>query len=259
MKKKLVKVLIGIVISFIVLLIINSIPTWNLKSKQMSKLEGMWVTMYYEKEEDTAKDVLSYIDENAETICKKLGFSTKQDVNVYIYDYQKTMQTKKYGMIVPLLKLDWHIGDNIGTDVILTSPANPGPAHDYDSVKFAVLHEIAHAYTSLLNPHLHLWLKEGIALYLTNGEPFYASYLDSFTLPSDSDIRTKNPIKFANMGGYSLAHTYIEYLDVTYGWEKVLELIKTENYSKVLESSETEIYKKWVEYLNNYQDTHPID
>lgn len=67
------------------------------------------------------------------SIAQKLGFTEKQDINVYIYDHQNTMQTKKYGLIAPLLNLDWYIGDNRGTDVILTSPANPGEVHDYDN------------------------------------------------------------------------------------------------------------------------------
>lgn len=54
------------------------------------------------------------------------------------------------------------------------------------------------------------------------------------------------------MGGYDLAGTYIDYLDVTYGWDKVLELIKTEDYNKVFGISEEEIYLKWIEYLKNY-------
>ena len=58
---------------------------------------------------------------------------------------------KKYGFVAPLLGLDWYIGDNIGTDVILTSPANPGDVHTYDNNKHAVLHEIVHAYISVLN------------------------------------------------------------------------------------------------------------
>ncbi len=41
----------------------------------------------------------------------------KQNVNVYIYDYQNAMQAKKYGYVAPLLGLDWYIGDNIGTNI----------------------------------------------------------------------------------------------------------------------------------------------
>lgn len=137
------------------------------------------------------------------------------------------------------LYLDWYIGDNIGTNVILTSPANPGKVHNYNDNKFAVLHEMVHAYVSVLTPHIQLWLTEGLALYLSNGEHFFKSYLKSLDIPSYSDIQTKNPIKFSNIGGYSLAHTYIEYLNDTYGWDKVLELIKTEDYFKVFGISDS--------------------
>lgn len=162
------------------------------------------------------------------------------------------MQKKKYGYIGPLLGLDWYIGDNIGTDVILTSPANPGKVHDYDNNKYAVLHEIVHAYISVKNPNIHLWLTEGMALYLSNGEEFYKEYLEEMKIPTYEDTCTRNPIRFSNCGGYTFANTYIEYLESTYGWSKVLELIETEKYEQVFGKSSEEIYDEWVLYLNNY-------
>jgi hypothetical protein len=32
---------------------------------------------------------------------------------------------RKYGLVVLFLNLDWDIGDNRGTNILLTSPANP--------------------------------------------------------------------------------------------------------------------------------------
>lgn len=52
------------------------------------------------------------------------------------------------------------------------------------------------------------------------------------------------------MVGYNW--TYIEYLKVTYGWDKVLELIKTEDYKKVFGISGEKIYSKWVDYIKDY-------
>lgn len=149
-KKLILKISLGIVIFLIAAVIINFIPTFSLKTSNMKMLSGNWVNVYYESEEVAAKDVFQYADEATSDIAQKLGFTEKQDINVYIYDYQSTMQTKKYGLIAPLLNLDWYIGDNIGTKVILTSPANPGKVHDYDNNKYAVLHEIVHAYISVL-------------------------------------------------------------------------------------------------------------
>ncbi len=251
-KKKVCILLLGFIISLCLICFINFIPTFNLETSGMSLLEGKWVNVYYETEKDAAEDVFQYADVETEYIAEKLGFGEKQDVNIYIYDHQSTMQRKKYGYIGPLLGLDWYIGDNIGTDVILTSPANPGKVHDYDNNKYAVLHEIIHAYISVKNPDIHLWLTEGMALYLSNGEEFYKEYLEEMTIPTYEDTCTRNPIRFSNCGGYTFANTYIEYLDSTYGWSKVLELIETENYEQIFGKSSKEIYDEWVLYLKNY-------
>lgn len=47
-------------------------------------------------------------------------------------------------------------------------------------------------------------------------------------------------------------HTYIEYLDVTYGWDSVLKLLKTEDYQECFGKSQQDIYNEWVEFLINY-------
>jgi len=250
-KTRALKVVNIIVASLLILTILNLIPIWKLSTKGMQEFEGNYINVYYEKEVVAAKDVFNLADAEAVAIALKLGFTEKQDISIYIYDLQSTMQTKKYGYIGLLLNLDWYIGDNIGTNVILTSPANPGKVHTYSSNKYEVLHEMVHAYISILNPKIKLWLAEGTALYLTNGEQFNSAPLAD--IPSYSDIQTQNPIKFSNMGGYSFANTYIEYIDHTYGWDKVLDLIKTEDYDGVFGKSGQEIYSEWVNYLkSNY-------
>ena len=252
MKKKFLKWLLGCLGVLVVLCGINFIPTLSRKTGEMTKLEGQWIDVYYETESGAAEDVFSYAEENAADIAKRLGFVEKPDVRVYIYDSQSTMQTKKYGFVAPLLKLDWYIGDNIGTDVILTSPANPGKVHSYDNNKYAALHEIVHAYVSVLNKDIALWLTEGCALYLVNGEPFYREYIDILGIPSYKEVCSDSPLTFADCGGYTYAHTYIEYIDVTYGWDAVLKLIQTEDYEEVLGKSRREIYDEWVTYIEGY-------
>lgn len=248
-KRKATKMILGIIISLGVLVPVNFMPTFQLKTAKMSLLDGNWVNVYYESEKAAAEDVFQYADAETEEIAKRLGFEQKQNVNIYIYDYQSTMQKKKYGYLGAFLGLDWYIGDNIGTDVILTSPANPGKMHDYDNNKYAVLHEIVHAYISVMNPDIQLWLTEGTALYLSNGEEFQKEYLEYMPIPTYEDSCTKNPVHFSNCGGYTFAHTYIAYLDETYGWSKVLELLESENYEQIFGKSKETIYEEWVLYL----------
>lgn len=251
-RNRAIKILLGIISLLIVVLIVNFIPAFVLKTSDMNMVSGEWVNVYYESEEAAAKDVFQYADGATANIAQKLGFAEKQDVNVYIYDYQSTMQTKKYGFIALLLNLDWYIGDNIGTDVILTSPANPGEVHDYDNNKYAVLHEIVHAYISVINKDIDLWLTEGVALYLSNGLPFDKEFVNN-GIPTYKDTCSNNPLTFSNCGGYTFAHTYIEYLDVTYSWDNVLVLIETEDYESCFGKSKKEIYNEWVKYISNYQ------
>lgn len=236
----------------IIIITINFIPTFKLETKGMNKLEGNWVNVYYETEKAAAEDVFNLADKETAKLADKLGFKEKKNVNVYIYDNQKTMQKKKYGFISSLLGLDWYIGDNIGTNVILTSPANPGPDHDYNDNKYAVLHEIVHAYISIVNPKISLWLTEGAALYLTNGEPFYREYVNQIGIPSFSDIKTRSPIRFSDYGGYTFANTFIEYLDVTYGWDHVNELLRTEDYEAIFNKTQENLYYEWITYIENY-------
>ena len=56
-------------------------------------------------------------------------------------------------------------------------------------------------------------------------------------IPTYSETQTKNQLP-SQTYGYTLAHTYIEYLDVTYGWESVLNIIKTNDYEKSFEKTQ---------------------
>lgn len=240
------------VIALCLLILINFIPTFNLHTKAMYELEGEWINLYYEQEKTAAEDLLSYADVETSKIAARLGFDEKQDVKVYVYDSQRAMQQKKYGYVVSLLSLDWYIGDNLGKNVILTSPANPGNFHEYDDVKYALPHEIVHAYISVINPKPSLWLTEGVALHLSNGEAFRREILNYIPIPSFKDTGTQNPIHFSNMGGYTYAHTYIEYLEKNYSWEHVVKLLESEDYEETLGKTRQEIYDEWVDYLDSY-------
>jgi len=247
-KEKVVKIILFTISSLFILFCLSFIPTFTLKTRKMNELIGEYITVYYQKEEVAAKDVFGFANLESERISKKLGFVSPQNIKMYIYDHQRTFQTKKYGLIALLLNLDWYVGDNRGTNVLLTSPANPGKVHDYDNNKFVSIHEMVHAYNSILNKKMPLWINEGIALYLTNGNP-RPNLLNYMYIPSLKQTRTTNPVEFANIGGYEFAHTYIEYLDNTFGWENVLVLAETFDYIKAFGINESEIYDGWVDFL----------
>jgi hypothetical protein len=137
--------------------------------------------------------------------------------------------------------------------VILTSPANPGNAHDYESVKGAGVHEMVHAYNSLLNLRMPLWVTEGMALYLTGQKPREDLYSTYYFVPSIEQTHTGSPIEFADIGGYDFAYTYIEYLNSVFGWEKVLVFAKSNDFVSAFGKDEVNVYDGWIAFLKeNY-------
>ena len=232
---------------------LSFIPTFFLKTGKMNELKGKYITVFYEQEKAAAQGVFELAEAESERIASVLGFTEVQDIRMYIYDQQSVFQTKKYGLTALLINLQWYIGDNRGTNVLITSPANPGTEHGYEEVRHAAIHEMVHAYNSIINKRMPLWVNEGLALYLTNGNPPKNLFSTSRFIPNLQQMRTKSPVEFANIGGYHFAHTYIEYLDKTFGWESVLALARGGNYQGIFGMDEIDIYEGWLAFLEeNY-------
>jgi hypothetical protein len=252
-RRKALNIAICVGMILFALVVINFIPTFFLKNPRMTEPIGQYTTVYYESEEAAAKDILQLVDNESDRIAKKLGFAYPQDITFYIYDSQHGMQIKKYGFVVLFLGLDFYVGDNRSTNVILTSPANPGNGHDYESVKEASVHEMVHAYNSILNPGMSLWFNEGMATYLARGQnPREDLYSTSYYVPSIAQMNTTSPIEFAEIGGYDFAYTYVEYLDSVFGWDIVLTYAKSGNYIGTFGKDENSIYNGWIEFLEEH-------
>lgn len=245
--KKAVKVAAILLGALTTLLLASFIPTLSLKTIGMHELHGSYTTVYYENHKDSAQAVLDRVDKQGPSITQKLGFNKPPHLTVYIYDSQKTFLVKKYGYVTLLLTLDWYVGDNKGTNVMLTSPANPGSAHTAEEIINQVsLHESVHAYNSVLNKNMPLWLNEGLATYMAGQAP---RGVDISKMPTIERMHTANPLTFSSMGGYTFAYLYIEYLDKTYGWDKVITLAKTLHYNETFGRGEAAIYHEWRNYL----------
>lgn len=233
------------------LALVNFFPTFSLKTPGMRELSGQYVTVFYEREQAAAEDVFSLAEARGGELADLLGLQQKEPVEIFIYDQQSVMQTKKYGLIAPLLKLDWYIGDNVGSTVLLTSPANPGPAHTYEDNRTAALHELVHAYNSLLNPKMTYWVDNGLAGYLSGQQPSYPVATNA-PLPTLEQTRVAGPlapVTFANFSGYEYSYTYVEYLANTYGWDAVKAFAKSGDYLASFGASEEAIFDAWTVFV----------
>jgi len=247
--KKLLKIILLSLCGLIVAILLTFIPTlMSLETRGMSSLVGEYVTIFFEQEEAAAKDVFEVLEEGSRRIAEMLGFDTPKNINVYIYDRQSSMQIRRFGLLVLLLNVEWFVGTNIGTDVIMVSPANPGSQHDWDSILQVAIHELVHAYNHILNPNMRLWIDEGLATYLSAMNPWEWGFRVG-NIPTIQQMRTSNPLTFANIEGYQLSFTYIEYLHETFGWESVLTLARTNDFMEAFGLREEDVYYGWVSWL----------
>jgi hypothetical protein len=249
-KRKLLKIFLISLCGLIVGILLTFTPTlMSLETTGMSSFVGEHVTVFFEQEEAAAIEVFELLESESQRIAETLGFSAPRNINIFIYDNQSSMQIRGLGLLVLLLSVDWFVGASIGADVIMVSPANPGNVHDWDTIMQVSVHELVHAYNYLLNSNMRLWVNEGLATYLSNMNPWEWGFRAE-NIPTMQQMRTSNPLTFANIEGYQLSFTYIEYLHQTFGWESVLTLARTNDFMEAFGLNESDIYYGWVDWLN---------
>ncbi len=249
--KKGLKIL-GIVIVVICLIVLTTfIPTFNLKSSTMLKYESSNFSIFYEKEDENAvKDIAEKLNSGYSKISESISLTPTYKTEIYVYRNIDEFHIKKYGLLGKIFGPKWYIGDNVENKVIIVSPNNPGTEHDYNSIVDATLHEYVHTLMWNINPKLSKFLNEGMAGYISGNTK--SNYIFK-SLPNFNDTKISNPIEFGNSGLYPISYTYIEFLDITYGMDKVLELISSTDYNKTFNKSEEEIFNEWIDFLKtNY-------
>lgn len=206
-----------------------------------------FIIYYVDDDKIVLNDVIKILEDKYKYITDFLEFHPKDKTEIFIYPNQQIFQTKKYGFILLLLRLDWLIGDNIGEKVIIVSPRNPGKVHDYYSVVKAIPHEFVHALNYQINPNCSKWINEGLALYAGNPRKI-PDLLNRYNIPLLEEIKTNNPLKFVTINGYQYAGTYINFLNNNYGKEKVLQLLKNSDGTSGIEKI---LKKKKKKYMMN--------
>ena len=226
--------------------LVNFAPMASLRLPGMREytFSGMTViAMPFDRPE--AERIAARIAKQSASVSEALGTADTDSIGVIIYPDRKDLHRKTIGLAGALLP-NWFIGDNTRSYVLITSPAAPGPSHDRGSIERAAVHEYIHVLTDRRNKQLGYWLKEGIALYLAGQIPSPSS-VRSYADLSWEEFSRPNALQFAELGGYSLAYTFIEYLREHYGWDAVVGLTAPDaTFDAVLGCGERELYDRWI-------------
>lgn len=251
--KKFFKILGRILLLLIVIVFINFIPVFTNSHDGMSVKENPYFTFYYQKEETAAQDVYQFADKEVPNIIKKLQITHPEKLQITLLDSQKDLQARSYGYIMYLFDLPWFIGGADGNEILMLNPANKESSHNYNMIKRTILHEMVHSYSFQINPDSRdLWLLEGLAVYLAKQTPdLKPSDMIGTKLPTFEESQTKNSITFSNMGGYKFAPLYVSFLNDQYGFDKVLSLLKTDDYKATFGKDREAIYQEWTNYMKS--------
>jgi len=252
MKKKIrTKKTLIIISCIIVLVIIQTLPVFFPKPLGSKSIIDKNILLYYEPgDEKGAGEVFDLLKAKSDEIRTKMSFKSNIPTKVYLYKSQNQLAIREAGFITLTFAPEWHIGDSHNGNVMMVSPYTPVKSHNHDSILNATLHELVHSIDYQINPKLSYFYDNGLATYLADQRP-EVSDINSFPVPTLEDMHTENGLKFGQMGGYAFSYNYIEYLDKTYGWEKVVAYASGKgNYEQVFEKSEENIYKDWSQYIN---------
>ena len=201
-----------IVIVIVALLVLQTLPVFFPRPLGSVEMADDRIRLYYQPgDEKGAKEVFDLLNQKSEEIYQQMGMQEVTPTNVYLYKTQWQLAIREAG--------------------------------------FATLHELVHSIVFRINPELNYFWDNGLATYLSGQTP-EAGELDAMPAPTITQMHTDNGLEFANMGGYAFSYSYIDYLDQTYGWDKVAAYAAGKgDYEAIFGATESEIYDAWCDYL----------
>ena len=247
--KLLGKVMLWVAGALVVIGMINFAPLVSRKTPGMKHYTAEGISVYaHPRDAEEVERITEKIAGSRDRIAASFRGADTEGIEVIIYPNRAALKRKTIGL-AGLLLPDWYIGKNTSDLVLITSPAQPGPAHTRQSVEQAAVHEYVHVLTDRQNKGMGYWLKEGFALYLAGQEPDPADVLGNRDITYE-EFSTPNAVQFAEVGGYSLAYTMMEYLETQYGWDRVLDFLEPgKDFAEVTGRSEREFFEEWKTWL----------
>lgn len=212
--------------------------------------------LFYCTEQDISclNELSQKLEENYQRICNDLGYNFKGKIKVKIFPDLQTFHNATGNPNSP----NWFIGFENNGEIFITSPLNPGPAHNYKSILKGIVHEFTHVIVNDLKSSVPRWLDEGLASFEAGQMDInrhYCLFTEIFEnrIPKIKDFEI-DWVSFGEKGGYVWSYTIVEFVVQDYGWEKVREWIQNDGAIKsTFGIGDDKFQKKWISFLEkNY-------
>lgn len=195
--------------------------------------------------EGTKTDIGNTLEKAYPGIQKFFAMDQRQKSIIVVYPDVEDFQRAYLGYFLSLAYGDWAAGAAYEDLVLSASPQNPGTQHTYEDILQILVHEYVHTLTFRINDMPNVWLDEGLATYLAGQKSALPP-----TPPGFEAFQKDDPGTFVDNDGYAFGYSYIAYLDAVYGNQKIIQLIRTNDYETTFGKSAFDVYSEWVRYLD---------
>ena len=234
---------------------INTSNSNTEKDKIVQQLESDHFNIYSkEADKDCIKDLSKILEDNYTRITDDLDTSLNKKANIYIYSDLDTFHKAINQPDAP----SWVVGCALpGTTTIkMVNPLNAG-GRSYSDMMKVIVHEFTHVVTMSINSDIYeipIWLSEGVAMFeaqqVEGVDEALSKAKSSNKFLSLKDLEN-DPYNFGSQGGYQFSYSIIEYMVKTYGYDKLIALIKSPSeFEKILGLSKEEFQKEWIAQFN---------
>jgi len=246
------KKVLTIIFTIILILVIQTLPVFLLKPIGVKELKDTEVNVYYQPSDDKgATEIFDLVKKDLGQVKEKMRFIQNKPLDIYVYKTQFSLFIREAGFITFLFAPRWFIGDSENGIIRMLSPYGQAQGHTHDTILNGVLHEVVHSINYYKNPKISYFWDNGLATYLSKQIP-KSNDIKYEKAPSINQIQTNNGLEFGAYNGYAYSYSYIDYLEKTYGWNKVVDYSEgNKSYEQVFEKTEKEIYNNWKESLQN--------
>jgi hypothetical protein len=222
---------------------------------------------------DLAKNISTVVEKDYDRLNKNFKTEITGKITVRIFT-SRELYNMAFGNPFPFpRKADNYDGQSVKNAIYVLIPKTwqvlPDTVFPPERTRMLLAHEMTHSFVYHLNPKISGWLTEGIALY--EQTPVFNETIRKAGFISwiESDINKGLIPKFSELFNgkkitdplitkdYVFAGSFIDFTTMKYGYNVLIEFIKSLDFTKSFGKTESEIQDEWIRFLTEVYNAKP--
>jgi hypothetical protein len=271
---KIMKRKIGIILLVLLVLIcLNFLFTKKISQWVVSsKYETTHFTFFSSSGDfDLAKNLSKVVEKDYDRLKKNYKTDINCKIKVKIFT-SRQLYNMEFGNPFPFPRKEGNYdGQSIENTAYVLIPKTwkvlPDTIFPPEMTRMLLAHEMAHSFAYHLNPNISGWLTEGIALY--EQTPVFNETVRNAGFISwiESDIKNGLIPKFSELFNgrkitdplitkdYVFAGSFVDFVTMKYGYNVLIEFIKSMDFTKSFGKRESEVQDEWIKFLTDIYRT----